>query len=165
MNRREQNAALQAWNSLKADIDQLDKTITAVLARGTYDSGERRLPKTPGDREEKSPAPAYNDETGELAIRFAVDDPIHKDIVAMVRNLHLAASNAKKVLAVTPENVAERARRTVPDCLACHRPVEGRVLSGYDRSCYEKWTRAGRPDRAKFERDRLADMGETGLPL
>lgn len=46
------------------------------------------------------------------------------------------------------------------DCLACDRVVTGapndRLRAGYCEACYRAWDRAGRPDRAAFERTREA---------
>lgn len=45
-------------------------------------------------------------------------------------------------------------------CKACGRDVSGaandRLRSGYDEACARAWDRAGRPDRAEWERERRA---------
>jgi len=53
-------------------------------------------------------------------------------------------------LDLSSTDVRERAKPSVPDCLACGDACVGRVLSGFDEKCYKKWVRAHRPDRVEF---------------
>lgn len=49
-------------------------------------------------------------------------------------------------------------------CLACHTDVSGaahdRLRSGYCAACYRAWDRAGRPERAVWERERRAYLAQ-----
>ena len=152
MRRREQNQAARDWIALKDAVASLDPIITTVLLRGTYDSGIRRsLPDVePGDSEK----PAWADETGETAIRQAVQyDAVEKSVVAMAAAINRALHIAESIVAITPEMDMTNIGRTVlvvPDCLACGVPCKGGVRHGFDDKCRKRWDRAGRPDRGEF---------------
>jgi hypothetical protein len=149
--RKEQNRAKQAWDDLKVAIDRLDPFVTTVLLRATYSHGMRKDVKIPkGQREHGTPPPAWNDPTGETAIRHEDHDAGELMIVAMADNIHRALNIAQSVIAITPVDVAERAERTVPDCLACGDPCHGGVRKGFDDKCRKRWERIGRPERGEF---------------
>lgn len=158
MNRRQQNRALDDWNALVKIIHELDPLVGKVLVRGSYDSGHRKGPVAKDDPEKGIPPPYYSDRTGELAVMAEIDDGVRQAIVAMAKHLHLARNLAKWVLNVAPKDATARAELSVPDCLACGRPVFGRVKSGYDQSCYDRWVYLGRPERSRFEHDRKNEV-------
>ena len=152
MDRREQNQAARDWIALKDAVDTLDPIITTVLLRGTYDSGIRRSwpDIEPGDSEK----PPWADETGETAIRQAVQyDAVERSIAALAAAVHRALNIAKSILDIEPEmdmtNVG-RPVRVDPACLACGDPCVGGARNGFDNKCRMRWHRAGRPDRGEF---------------
>jgi hypothetical protein len=145
MKRREQNQARKDWDAFKVAIKELDLIVTTVLLRGTFDSGIRHsLPDVlSGD----SIRPPWNDETGETAIRFPEGDSVDEDIEAMATNIHNALNIAKKIMAITPANVAERALESIPNCAACGDQILGRIFySRWDEKCrsrFRRWVESG----------------------
>lgn len=153
MKRRDQNQAYKEWVELKRLIADLDSLVVPILLRGTYDSGLTRR----GVQVEDDFAQT-NDPTGEMAIREPIDDDVHRDVILIASNIRIAKNTAEHIKAITPESVADRAAREIPDCLACGKPAIGRVRSGYDDACYMAWRRAGYPERAIWERQRRDDV-------
>lgn len=156
MNRRQQNRALKDWAELVSAVDLLGPLVAPVLARGTYDSGQHKMPER-GGPESGTPPPSYADPTGEIAVRESKDDAVHKHIVAMARNIALALNIAKAVMAITPENVAERAKRSVPNCAACGDLITGKIFfSRWDNKCrtrFRRWVEDGNAadEKLRFE--------------
>ena len=139
--------------------------IAPVLARATFDSGIRVLPKEPdGTPERQTPPPAYADETGETAIRREQADRVAMAIEAMARNVVQARNIARWVLDGVPDTTDEAILRQIPSCEACDLPVFGRVKSGYHADCYAKKQRMGIADRAVFRRVVLAEMAAEQEP-
>lgn len=152
MNRRSQNQALRDFNELATSIETLRPFIMAVLVRASGDSDLRRSVNKKGDSEQGTPPPYYADPTGEIAMRRQFADAIELKVKAMAEHLHYALNLAKSVLDITPPDVAERAKREVPDCLACGHPAVGKIQSGYCSNCYQAWKDGGFRERKKFER-------------
>lgn len=150
MDRKSQNNTLSEFNELENRLIALRPLILEVLVRATGDSGLRRNVGKRGDLESGTPPPYYADPTGEIAMRRQFADSLELKIRSMSEHLHYALNLAKNILDITPPDVAERAKREVPDCMACGDPCHGRVRSGFDDKCYTRWLRAGRPDRAAF---------------
>ncbi len=159
-NRRSQNQAYKEWQALTDLWPDLYKLILPILARYSEESGQRRHLSIVVNREDGTPPPSYSDPTGETAIRGQINDSIYQDIRAFIDHIHHALNIARKIKAVTPADVAERAQREVPDCLACGDPCVGRIIAGFDEKCYKRWTRHGRSDRSQFvamvRRERIA---------
>ena len=140
--------------------------MTTVLLRGTFDSGHRK--KSPdGEPEIGTPGPSWSDETGESAIREPVGDSVESDILAMADNIHNALNIAKKVIAITPTDVAERALDAIPDCAACGDPIAGKIYySRWDEKCrsrFRRWVENGHPadEKLLFEKMVIAERAAT----
>lgn len=164
MNRRQQNRALKDWGELKKLVAALDPLVAPVLARGTFDSGERRdvkfepSEKFRRDPEDGTQRPSYDDETGETAIRREVADRVERAVQAIVHNVGLSLSFAKWILEKVPDTNDEALRRAIPDCDGCGQPIFGRVISGYDRECYDRKRYLKIADRSEFRRVRRAEV-------
>lgn len=155
MDKRKQNKALRQFEQLLKDLAALEPLIVPVLLRSSQDSGVRKFKVVRGkDAEVGTPPPSYADPTGESGIREGFIDAVEAKVCAIAKYIELSLNLARNVLTVTPPDVAERAKREIPDCLACGDPVSGRLKSGYDEKCYKAWQRAGYPDRPTFERSR-----------
>ena len=155
MNRSEQNQAikdLQALRDLFAD-DEFYNAAREVILRGRFTSGQRRHFKGElGDRE-GTPGPHYSDPTGDDACwPDEIPDTTGKIISAMATSLSKWRTMTGWILNLSSTDVKARAKRTMPDCLACDDQCIDRVLSGFDEKCYKRWVRAGRPDRVAFIR-------------
>lgn len=166
MGRRERNDASKQLDDLELRVKQLKLIFRGVQLRAVEDADFRRdPPRRKGDNEPWATCISYNDETGETAVRDregetvegyvrAMEEHVSKGLTIALQELDYALDRAQVVLEIAPRDAVERAKRTVPDCLACGKPVSGRIISGYDDSCYKAWQRAGRPDRHQFERQR-----------
>ena len=154
MNRKSQNDAFSEFNELEKRLTSLRPLILEVLTRASGDSDLRRNVGKHGDLESGTPPPYYADPTGETAMRKRFADSVELKVSAMAEHIHYALNLAKTVLDVTPPDVAERARREVPDCLACGQPSAGKIHSGYCPDCYKAWEDGGFRDRKTFERRR-----------
>ncbi len=134
-------------------MGELDLVIKLLLARGTFDSGERRTIKIDrGGQEYGTPPPAYADETGETAITEPIRDAVERTIGVMANDIRRIKNNATLILTITPEDVKARAKRSAPDCAACGDPCIEGVRSGFDIKCFNRWKDGGSQDRAKFIR-------------
>ena len=153
MDRAEQNRALRDLDKLVEDIGAFGASARSVILRNRFSSGQKHHKRGELAEMEGTPGPHHNDPTGEDAVWAEKADSVGKTITAMSDALSKWGVMAQWVLDLSSTDVAERAKRTVPDCLACGKPVEGRVISGYDRSCYDKWVYQGRPDRMRFEKE------------
>ena len=115
------------------------------------------MPRARGGLEDKTPPPAYGDETGETAIATEIIDATLRDIESMAQHVHYALNLAKKVLAITPQDVVERAERSTPNCAACGDLISGKVFySRWDEKCrrrFRRWVEAGNPadEKHRFE--------------
>lgn len=71
--------------------------------------------------------------------------PAQAAAVAMGHN----PTNGKTQWDVDADRANRRSVRTDIACLACQEPA-ARLISGFDRPCYDAWVRAGRPDRGEW---------------
>ncbi len=146
MNRRQQDRALKDWTALKQAVEELDDVVSPVLLRGTFDTGQR-LAKYDGKgkpqyAEQKTQMTSYNDSTGETAIKDEIGDSVHDYVMSMVSNIGNALNAAKQIMSITPKDVADRAKRDVPDCAACGDPVSGKLFYGrWDDKCRKRFSR------------------------
>ena len=157
MNRREENRALRDFDLLGRIYDELGPLIRPVLARATHDSGQRHHVKD----EDLAPwlrgTGEHPDPTGDAAIADEIRDSVAADIEGMVKHLGYALNIAKKVLTITPVDVAERAAREIPDCAACGDPINGKIFYGrWDNKCrvrFQRWVAAGNAadEKLRFE--------------
>ena len=159
MKRRDQNIAQKEWDALKLMWAELDTVVSRVILRGTHDSGIRKSFKSvKGDREDKTPPPAYADPTGESAIRDGVADKVEHNIVEMTSLIHKALNIAKMIMSDNPVDAAERAKRSIPNCEACGDLIVGKIFYGrWDNKCrvrFKRWVQEGnQPDeKIRFER-------------
>lgn len=150
MDRAEQNQALRDLDSLVADIVKFDTDARRVLLRGRFSSGQKLRKRGELAEMEGTPEAHHHDPTGDDAVWAEKADRIGKTIESMASSLSKWHVMSQWILDLSSTDVAERAKRTVPDCLACGDACVGRVLSGFDEKCYKRWTRAGRPDRVAF---------------
>lgn len=156
MKRRDQNQALKEFNLLKNLIAELDERVLEVLSRGTFTSGQRKRDKTELAPELRGTL-AYADTTGDTAISEELADSVTSDVMAMVSHMTFAVNIAKHVLSITPDDVVERAKRSVPDCAACGDPVSGKIFYGrWDEKCrsrFRRWVESGNPsdEKLRFE--------------
>ena len=97
----------------------------------------------------------HNDEA--RIVGLASVDASLRVAVQALREVHDALS---QLTARLHHGQAEQ-RTNMADCSACERPVANtpvdRIKAGYCEACYKAWTRAGRPDRAGFERTRSVE--------
>ena len=163
MKRRDQNQAIKDFGLLKALIAEMDEFLLEVLSRGTFTSGQRKR-----DGGELAPelkgTLAYIDPTGETAISDELADSVTSDVAAMVGHITFALNIAKHVISITPDDVAERAKRSVPDCAACGDPISGKIFYGrWDDKCrqrFRKWVNEGHSPDEKLIFETLVQNGE-----
>lgn len=152
MNRAEQGEALKDLDELIATIADpgFADDVRHVIMRARFTTGQRQHKSGELAEMEGSPGPYSSDPTGEDACWSEMADATGKTVSAMCQSLSKWLEMAKWIRNLSSTDVVERAKKTVPDCLACGEPVQGRVHSGFDRSCYDRWDRSGRPDRLRF---------------
>ena len=149
--RVDQNRALKDLEDLTAGLATFYQGAKQLLLRGRYSSGRRK--HTPGELAEMEGTPSthYADTTGESAIWDEdITDGIARTIADLAQTIRSANSIKEWLLALSSTDVVERAKRTIPDCMACEDACVGRVLAGFDEKCYKRWVRTGRPDRNVF---------------
>ncbi len=149
MNRSQQNRALKDLQDLVAVIQDFEEDVRHVLMRDQFSSGQLMV-QWDRDDPEAAPPPQHGDPTGEAAIWEERADNIGKTISKMASSLAQWHSMAKWVKDLSSVDVEARAKRTVPDCLACGDPCVSKVRSGFDDKCYMRFVRSGRPDRNQF---------------
>lgn len=149
MKRSDQNKALKDLQELVATIQDFEQDVRHVLMRDQFSTGQLMV-QWDRDDPEAAPPPQHGDPTGEEAIWQERADNIGKTISKMADSVTKWHSMAKWIRDLSSIDVEERAKRSVPDCMACGEPCLGRVYSGFDQKCYQRWTRAQRPDRMKF---------------
>ena len=152
MKRSEQNQALRDLDALVEMVssDDFRDTMRHVIMRGRFSSGQRLQQKGELGEMAGTPAPAVGDPTGEEACWGEVPDPTGKTIMKMADSLNKWLSMAKWIQNLSSTDVAERAEKSIPDCLACGDPCLSGVRSGFDDKCRKRWDRLGRPDRNQF---------------
>lgn len=151
MNRPLQNRALKDLQELCADLIDMEKDLRVVLVRGRFEPAPRQPPWKADDRMKGTPPPYTSDPTGEEAICGAqAVDEISKTVIALADDLSRCRTTAKRLRDLASIDVAARAERTMPDCLACGDQCVERVYSGFDQKCFKRWTGMRRPDRMKF---------------
>ena len=139
-------------------IAKLRETVPETLRRGTFDSGERRVPPGTTLRPELRGTLEHADPVGEEAIREEVADRVGIAIAAVAKHLSQAVNLSKWVLDGVPDTTEEAVRREIPNCLACDQPIFGRSHSGYDAECHARKRELRIADRAEFRRVRLAEL-------
>ncbi len=143
---QEQNRALKALDEAAALIDSMRLDFRDAILRGSYSSGIKK--HEPGElgEMEGTPPPVYRgemgqpdtDRTGEAAVFGEVDDRVG-GVIIDIADTALRLSNTALVL----RNMARWVRdqgpaRLFPVCKECGRPIEGRVVAGCHRSCYDR---------------------------
>jgi len=123
---------------------------THVILRNDFSSGQRL--HRPGELGGMTgtPAPHYGDPTGEEACWEEMSDATGQAINRLCEKLNECLNAALSIHDLSNTDVRVRAKKTMPDCLACGDQCVDRVLSGFDEKCYKRWTRGGRGDRAAF---------------
>lgn len=170
MGRKETNDALLDLEDLVASICEFEEMVRPVLLRGRFDSGQRVHRKGEYGEMDGTPSTHYSDPTGEDAV-FWHDwkvDATAKTVRAMCDALHKWRTMAKWLTdELRDVDVAKRAKRTIPDCMACGDPCFGGVRGGFDDKCRKRWEEIGRPDRLKFiamvKKDREANNTSPGV--
>ena len=157
MNRREQNRALKDIQSFDALLADLKREAPLAIVRGLHDSGIFVSKMKANDPERGTPQPSYDDPTGEMATSEELSDGVTLSVNALAKHLHYARNLTRLILAITPIDVAERARRSIPDCAACGDPIAGKIFYGrWDNKCrqrFAKWVAQGNPpdEKLRFE--------------
>ena len=160
MERSEQNQALRDLDELVDLLTKLSEfhgNIRTVVMRSRFGSGERHhrageLAAKLSTHEDMTgtPGPAQSDTTGEDACWDERRDKTSNSIAKLKDTLLNAKATAEIILDLSNIDVERRAKRTVPDCLACGDPCHGGVRNGFDDKCRKRWDRMGRPDRGTF---------------
>src|SRR5579863_6877883 len=121
MGRAARNEGIKEWEALKRLIAELDPIIVGVYRRVTTDDSDLRIPMKlkKDDPEWGAPRTAYSDPTGDAATNWKTVDDVTQDVESMADHILLALNAAQHIRDFNPQDVAERARRTVPDCMAC----------------------------------------------
>ena len=159
MNRREENRALRDFDLLGRIYDELRPLIRPVLARATHDSGQRHHVKDGGLAPWLRGTGEHPDPTGDAAIADEIRDSVAADIEGLVKHLGYALNIAKKVLTITPVDVAERAAREIPDCAACGDPINGKIFYGrWDEKCRKRFSRWVEQGNASDEKLRFESL-------
>ena len=149
--RARRNKDFTTWEELKHLIELLDPLVLPVLARVTEDANLHMPVKIKRkDPEWGAGQTHYHDPTGEAAMNYRVAESVAVSVDAMAEHVLYALNTARVILAIAPSDVGERAKRSIPDCLACGDPCPGKMRGGFDDKCYTRWLREGRPDRFKF---------------
>lgn len=171
MGREEDNRTLAALDDLIAVVNDpaWQSRIKRLVVRNRFTPGQKLRRRGEMGVMEGIPGPHYSDSTGDDAVwSEEIEDPTGKAIAGMartVRNLDALAANIFELSTIDPE---KRARRSVPDCLACGQPCHGGVRSGFCDRCRKEWDRLHRPDRGEFmarvRREMAAREQETADP-
>ena len=157
--RQEQNRALRDVQTLADIMPQLLKEATHVILRNDFTSGQRTHkqgelgsdPKKPWQEDMTgSPPPHHGDPTGEDACWSEMPDRTGAAISNLCTKLNECLNSALEIHGLSNTDVRVRAKRTMPDCLACGDQCIERVISGFDNKCYQRFLRAGRPERSLF---------------
>ena len=168
MDRATNNRDIRDWDRVVAVVASMDPTIRSVLTRTRFSSGQKVHRRGELGEMEGTPGTSYLDPTGEdAAWHDEVQDTTHKVITGMAKTLHHVRVMLEWVEDLNSTDVKKRALVTVPNCLACERPCEGRVRAGFDVQCYEEWVSKGRPDRGQFineVRERVRSESDAGVP-
>ena len=158
MGRPEDNQALKDLDELVSAVLFLDLIARPVLVRNRFSSGQRVHHRGELAEMEGTPPPHYSDPTGDSAVwNEEMADGIGKTLRGLARVVSGAGSLTHWLIDLADTDVVKRAERTIPNCLACGDACLDRVYAGLDPKCYQRWIRAGRPDRAKFIADTQAD--------
>ena len=151
MKKLDQIQALRDLEELILIIDEdFGDAAREAILRGLHSSGQRVHKKGEFGEMEGMPGLHHSDPTGEEAIWDERSDRVEKLIVGLARNIRNSLTTAKWICDLSSTDVVERAKRTIPDCMACGDPCIGGVRGGFDWKCYKKWLRTGRPDRNYF---------------
>jgi hypothetical protein len=150
VNRSQQNKAIKDLQELVATIQDFEEDASHVILRDHFTSGQRLHLKGELGEMEGTPPPYTSDPTGEEACWSERSEDIGKTITKMATSINQWLTMAKWIRDLSAVDVVARAQRTVPDCLACGDPCLTRVVSGFDDKCYQRFVRAGRPDRTVF---------------
>ncbi len=148
--RQEQNRALKNVQIMADMMPHLLKEATHVILRNDFTSGQRSHESGELGDMVGTPGPHYGDPTGEEACWGELPDATGRAISNLCEKLTECLNSTLNIHDLSNTDVRVRAKRTMPDCLACGDPCVGRVLSGFDEKCYKRWTRGGRSDRMKF---------------
>lgn len=159
MARPQQNTTIKEFEALDRALNELRTRVLPAVSRDTFSSGVYLQPKlTKSDPMfEKDSRTSYADTTGELAISQEQADIVYHYVKAISDNIHNALNAAKTVLAITPSDVAERARISTPDCSACGDPIVGKIFYGrWDNKCrvrFRRWVESGNAsdEKMRFE--------------
>lgn len=137
--RQEQNRALKALDEAAALIESIRLDFRDAVLRGRFSSGIKK--HEPGElgEMEGTPPPVYRgeggqpdtDRTGEAAVWGEVDDRVGGVIIDMTRNCLVLRNQARWVRDQGPA-------RLLPACKECGDPVDGRVVAGCHRRCYDR---------------------------
>lgn len=160
MERAQQQQAMKDLAALVDLFANREDDIRALLLRDRFSTGQRLHKRGELGEMTGTPTPHTQDPTGETATWDEVPDAAGKMISAMARSMRQWMRIVDWFLSLDGTDVVVRAQRTVPDCLACGQPVEGKVISGYDRSCYDRWVYLERPDRHAFAMRRKAELAD-----
>ncbi len=157
--RQQQNRALKDVQILADLMPHLLKEATHVILRNDFASGQRAHkqgelgadPKKPWQEDMTgTPPPHHGDPTGEDACWEEMSDDTGRAISNLCEKLTECLNSALNIHGLSNTDVRIRAKRTMPDCLACGDQCIERVVSGFDLKCYNRYLRLGRPDRAGF---------------
>lgn len=165
--RQEQNQAIRDIQTLYEIMPDILTKAVQVIKRNDFTTGSRHHEKNElapdptkpwqEDMTGQSP-PTWGDPTGEEACwEESEADRTGKIISAMCVAMGQWLTMAESLQDQTNIDVTVRAKRTMPDCLACGQPILGRVISRYDRSCYDRWiyyrSTHENADKHQFERE------------
>lgn len=150
MNRSQQNQALKDLEEMVSIILEFENDAKHIIMRNRFSTGQRHHQRGELGEMEGTPGPHVGDPTGEEALWDERVDGIGNAISKMTTAMHEWLTMCRWMRDFAKVDVEARAKRTVPDCLACGDPCVGRVLSGFDEKCYRRWVRGGRPDRTTF---------------
>jgi hypothetical protein len=155
MERSDQNRALRDLDELVAMIGDLEDPVRQAIIRNRFSTGQRKHTKGELGDMEGSSVRRISDTTGENAVWDEMPDAIGRLISKMAKQMH-----QWKVLCAWLVNLAPP-KSYQPVCRACGEvPDDGRLVSGeYDRKCYNRWVYLGKPDKAKYEAQRKAEVG------
>jgi hypothetical protein len=139
-------------------IGELRDPVRRAIVRNRFSSGTKK--HEPGElgEMEGTPPPSYHlmhggrggpvaprDPTGEDAIWSEIDDEVARTVTEMVAMLHHVRTKADWLQS------RAIAHRALPECEACGKPINGRIIAGYCRKCWDRWDHQGKPDRSTFE--------------
>ena len=158
--RQEQNQAIRDIQTLGEIMPDILTKCVQVIKRNDFTNGALYREKGELGPHPKKPwqedmtghgPPTWGDPVGETACwDESKHDPTGKIITAMCDAMGQWVTMAELLQSQTNIDVRDRAKRTMPDCLACGDQCLDGVRSGFDGKCYKRWTRSGRPDRSQF---------------